>query len=194
MAYTNFTWIDEDLAIGGRIDDYAGLPFDAVVCLQTGAEGDELLPPAEDALATLEHAWLPMTDGPTDGCLDTFERAAALIGGWHAAGKRVLVHCYAGVSRSVSAVIFYLMRAQGLSYAEALARIRAVRPEAFPNPGFTVALCRHEGRDLDDETLGSLAAGWRALLLERYAISVDDELVWRDMGWRPAGDPVGRAG
>jgi hypothetical protein len=186
MPYTNFNWIDENLAIGGRVDDYTDLPFDAVLCVQMGGDGDDLVPPTETTLASLEHAWVPMTDGPTEGCLDRFEQTAVLLEGWHGQGKRVLVHCYAGVSRSVSAVIYYLMRTQGLSYEEALARIQTKRPEAFPNPGFVVALCRHEGRVLDEAVLLGLADGWRTLLRDRYAIEADDELLWRDMGWRPA--------
>ena len=54
---------------------------------------------------------------------------------------RVLVHCNAGVSRSSSIVIHYLLT-HGLvdSYDNALAVVRKVRPVAQPNEGFEAQL------------------------------------------------------
>lgn len=48
----------------------------------------------------------------------------------------VLVHCNAGVSRSVSVVIGYLMKQERLSFTEAFNQVKSVRPSARPNPGF----------------------------------------------------------
>lgn len=53
-----------------------------------------------------------------------------------AEGGVALVHCNAGVSRSTSIVIGYLMLRQGLSFDEALGQVRGARPSACPNPGF----------------------------------------------------------
>ena len=52
----------------------------------------------------------------------------------------ILVHCMAGISRSPSVVAAYLMRAEGLSLADALAAIVSVRPIVSPNRGFLVQL------------------------------------------------------
>lgn len=41
-------------------------------------------------------------------------------------------------------VAAYLMRSEGLTYADALASIRLVRPRACPNLGFAVQLRRFE--------------------------------------------------
>ncbi|KAG7582714.1 Dual specificity phosphatase catalytic domain [Arabidopsis suecica] len=49
--------------------------------------------------------------------------------------KGVLVHCFAGQSRSASMVIAYLMRTEKLSREEALASLRQ-SAQASPNPGF----------------------------------------------------------
>lgn len=48
----------------------------------------------------------------------------------------VLVHCAAGISRSASVIIYYLMRAKGLTYDQAYGRLKRFRPIVQPNPGF----------------------------------------------------------
>lgn len=59
-----------------------------------------------------------------------FLRAAA------AGGGRVLVHCHAGISRSATVVLLYLMTRYGCRLDAALQALRAVRPVVRPNPGF----------------------------------------------------------
>jgi protein-tyrosine phosphatase len=48
----------------------------------------------------------------------------------------ILVHCHAGVSRSASIVIYYLMRSKGMTYDVALAYVRSFRPIVNPNPWY----------------------------------------------------------
>lgn len=52
----------------------------------------------------------------------------------------VLVHCVAGVSRSASVVIAYLVKYRGFSLLDAATRVKAARPVAYPNYGFFLAL------------------------------------------------------
>lgn len=54
----------------------------------------------------------------------------------------VLVHCGAGVSRSAAVVIAYLCRYAGMSYAEALAFVKAKRPQVAPADVFKEAIER----------------------------------------------------
>jgi protein-tyrosine phosphatase len=49
---------------------------------------------------------------------------------------RILVHCHAGVSRSVSMIAAYLILQEHLDYFQAMALIRSRRPRANPNQGF----------------------------------------------------------
>lgn len=48
----------------------------------------------------------------------------------------VLVHCNAGVSRSSSVVIGYLMLREKLPFEEAHRQVKTARPAVRPNPGF----------------------------------------------------------
>jgi protein-tyrosine phosphatase len=50
--------------------------------------------------------------------------------------KPVLVHCRAGVSRSASVVIAYLMKKYNLSFLDASNFILSKRPFISPNPGY----------------------------------------------------------
>lgn len=54
----------------------------------------------------------------------------------------VLVHCGAGVSRSVAIVTAYLCRYAGMSYCEALALVKLRRPGAAPCDAFERAVKR----------------------------------------------------
>lgn len=52
------------------------------------------------------------------------------------ADERILVHCHAGVSRSGTVVLLYLMILRGYELDTALAFLRSVRPVVRPNDGF----------------------------------------------------------
>ena len=58
----------------------------------------------------------------------------------------MLVHCYAGQSRSAALVIAHLMVAQGLGLMDAWALTRAARPCAQPNSGFLRQLALYSKR------------------------------------------------
>ena len=57
---------------------------------------------------------------------------------------KVLVHCQAGVSRSCSAVIAYLMWAREMAYTNALALVKSHRTVASPNMAFFTMLLEWE--------------------------------------------------
>lgn len=49
---------------------------------------------------------------------------------------RILVHCSAGVSRSPTIVVAYLMKHRNMSLRTALGHVVRIRPQVSPNPGF----------------------------------------------------------
>ncbi|KAJ7592866.1 dual specificity phosphatase [Mycena floridula] len=71
--------------------------------------------------------------------------------------RNVLVHCHAGISRSASVVIAYLIREQEMSYDEATRFVWERRKCISPNDGFVSILkqweigCRGQGADLFQE-------------------------------------------
>ncbi|PWA28578.1 hypothetical protein CCH79_00013533, partial [Gambusia affinis] len=83
-------------------------------------------------------------------------------------GEGCLIHCVAGVSRSVTLVVAYLMTVTGRGWVESLAAVRAARPCAGPNLGFLRQLEEFENMEL---------AEYRAWWTERYGKSSfnDDE-------------------
>ncbi|CAB1317390.1 unnamed protein product [Coregonus sp. 'balchen'] len=64
-------------------------------------------------------------------------------------GEGCLVHCLAGVSRSVTLVVAYIMTVTGLGWQEALAAVRVARPCAGPNLGFQHQLQEFETTHAD---------------------------------------------
>jgi protein-tyrosine phosphatase len=86
-----------------------------------------------------EHAVVHIYDSSSENILEKLEPALSfldhcLLNPTNSGG--VLVHCAAGVSRSTSVVLAYLMTRKGMSLADALQFVRKVRPIVSPNPGF----------------------------------------------------------
>ena len=86
--------------------------------------------------------------GIEDGCLSNcgfFEKAADVIADARRNGSRVLVHCAAGVSRSSTAVMAYLMIHEDYGWADALEYLREGRPCVNPHPLLVRSLIRDLG-------------------------------------------------
>ncbi|XP_027509485.1 dual specificity protein phosphatase 12 [Corapipo altera] len=83
-------------------------------------------------------------DEPGTDLLSRLDECAAFLGAARAGGGAALVRCHAGVSRSVAVVAAYLMKTQGLGCEEALAAVRAAKPDAEVNPGFQGQLKLYE--------------------------------------------------
>lgn len=104
-------------------------------------------------------------------CLTTAQAKAASSPQVH-----LLIHCYAGISRSTAAAFAITTQAVGVEHAEdALAFVLQIRPEAFPNP----LIVRHADRLLDGK--GKLIAALEPLR-QRFSALTDLWLQRRPSG------------
>lgn len=91
---------------------------------------------------------VPVDDSASDAC--TMARylpvAALLINDVTRYGHNVLVHCYAGMNRSATITAGYLMFANKIDAAQAVAEIKRRKPECFQPNNFAPALATWEGK------------------------------------------------
>ena len=88
----------------------------------------------------ISYRFVSLNDLPSEPISHKFAECHKFIDAALARGGRVLVHCYAGVSRSATVVIAYLMRKRGLSYPEAFGHVQTRRAVVRPNYGFVQQL------------------------------------------------------
>jgi hypothetical protein len=93
--------------------------------------------------------WEPIPDCEPAPDLDWLRGMVDFVDEQRRAGRTVFVHCRNGVSRSGLVVVAYEMAKNGWTRDEALAFVRAKRPQARPNPAFLDRLldwgCLHAG-------------------------------------------------
>uniref|UniRef100_A0A8V0X795 Dual specificity phosphatase 21 n=2 Tax=Gallus gallus TaxID=9031 RepID=A0A8V0X795_CHICK len=92
----------------------------------------------------IEYLRIPVADSPTARISACFNSAADLIRSVGERGGRTLLHCAAGVSRSATVCIAYLMKHHAMSLASAHAWVRSCRPIIRPNNGFWRQLIHYE--------------------------------------------------
>lgn len=83
--------------------------------------------------ATVEHYRFNISDMDTENIIPIAEAIYDIIKD----KKRTLVHCFAGQSRSVSVVAYYLCRSKVVyKVADAFSLIESVHGDIYPNPAF----------------------------------------------------------
>jgi atypical dual specificity phosphatase len=122
------TWLEEGLVLGcaypRRDAVLAGLArqgISVLINLHERAHDPDRL-----ARYSLTEVHVPVTDFTAPSSAQV-ERAVAAIIQALAAGKQVAVHCGGGIGRTGTVLACYLVR-KGLTAAEAIARVRALRP------------------------------------------------------------------
>ena len=103
-----------------------------VTCIVQCLEDSSLVP----AFPFAEYCTVPVSDIDSQNIAAFLPKAVHFIHACRQAGKTVLVHCAAGISRSSTVVVAYLMAAAHMDCDEALAFVRGRRRCASPNPGF----------------------------------------------------------
>jgi len=102
---------------------------------------------ADNTAAGLHYLTVNLYDSKDADIACHFEPVSAFITSALAEGGCVLVHCYAGQSRSAALLVAYLLlTSPEMRLGQALEQVQAGRPCACPNIGFIVQLKRLEGR------------------------------------------------
>jgi atypical dual specificity phosphatase len=73
-----------------------------------------------------------------------FLEAASVLDRWVREGNKIMVHCFAGMSRSVSVVITYFMMYKGWSFDLAHSHLKQRRYQTKIHPGFIPILLEIE--------------------------------------------------
>ena len=82
------------------------------------------------------YKWIRELDSPTANLKQHFAAMHRFINSAFAAGGRVLVHCHAGISRSATTIISWLMKQHGMELQAATSLVRSKRWFINPNAGF----------------------------------------------------------
>lgn len=93
-----------------------------------------------------EYVKISIEDSPSANLSQYFDKVADKIDEVRRRGGKVLVHCVAGVSRSASLCIAYLMKHKNMQLRRAYLHVKARRPIIRPNPGFFRQLVEFEMR------------------------------------------------
>ena len=83
-----------------------------------------------------QYKLINILDMPQANLKQHFQSCIKFIKDAIADGGTVYVHCYAGVSRSATIIIAYLMQEHGMSYLDAMQHVRKCRWFINPNDGF----------------------------------------------------------
>lgn len=94
------------------------------------------LPNVFERDASFRYLQLPIYDHWSQDLLEHFPRAIAFIDEARRNGCGVLVHCLAGISRSVTVTVAYLMSTLSLSLEDAYELVKRHKPNIAPNLNF----------------------------------------------------------
>ncbi|XP_029004940.1 dual specificity protein phosphatase 22-B-like [Betta splendens] len=103
---------------------------------------------AAPVLEDITYLCISASDHSKQNLSQFFRESIAFIHGCRLKGEGCLVHCVAGVSRSVTLVVAYIMTVTGHGWVDSLAAVRASRPCAGPNLGFLRQLEEFEHTEL----------------------------------------------
>lgn len=145
----SFDWVSENLYVGSLLalrnqDEVREEGISAIVRLDAADREDGQW---SEKFTLLD---LPFLDGDSIPD-DIIPEVTSFIYQRIQAEKSVLVHCAAGMSRSVSLTMAYLIEYEKMSLAEAFGTVREGRTQAYPHENLLISLIEHY--DLPYDTL-----------------------------------------
>ncbi|XP_041376320.1 dual specificity protein phosphatase 22-like [Gigantopelta aegis] len=106
---------------------------------------------AKQLLKDMQYLCIVASDSPDQDLTQYFPECIDFIHRARLDGGRVLIHCLAGVSRSVTITAAYLMTVTNFRWRDTLHAIRGARNCANPNFGFQRQLMSYQCEKLEEE-------------------------------------------
>lgn len=97
---------------------------------------------------SIKYYSISIDDTPSSNIAQHVPEAIRFIDSELKQGKKVLIHCAAGISRSTSIAVAYFMAKYNMNFDEALNKVKGKRGCAYPNQGFESQLRRLDQRYL----------------------------------------------
>lgn len=108
-----------------------------------------------------EYKHIRANDHPAFNLSIHFDSAANFIHNAIETGTGIFIHCYAGVSRSTTCLVAYMMKYRGMTISGAINFIRKKRSIINPNPGFVQQLRNYAKRLVRQRYLNSQEAKFK---------------------------------
>ncbi|XP_036686059.1 dual specificity protein phosphatase 12 [Balaenoptera musculus] len=109
----------------------------------------------------LRSLFVPALDKPETDLLSHLDRCVAFLGQARAEGRAVLVHCHAGVSRSVAVMTAFMMKTDQLTFEKAYENLKTIKPEAKMNEGFEWQLKLYQAMGCEVDTSSAVYKQYR---------------------------------
>ncbi|XP_015985168.2 dual specificity protein phosphatase 12 isoform X1 [Rousettus aegyptiacus] len=109
----------------------------------------------------LRRLFVPALDQPEADLLSHLDRCVAFVRQARAEGRAVLVHCHAGVSRSVAVMTAFMMKTDQLTFEKAYENLRTVKPEAKMNEEFERQLKLYQAMGCEVDTSSAIYKQYR---------------------------------
>jgi protein-tyrosine phosphatase len=91
-----------------------------------------------------EYKKIPVCDTVKTNIKFYFEDATNFLESCRLKNRKVLVHCYMGISRSSSCILAYLIKYKGYTFESAYLHVKSFKPDIQPNEGFVQQLRQYE--------------------------------------------------
>lgn len=128
----------------GNIDDVQSEKFirENNIKLIINAAIEVNVPIHEDVNIIMNLQWHDSMEQPIDFCF--LDYLANIINSFLKENKAVLINCFAGISRSSTIVIAYMMKYHNMTFNNAFNYVKSKRWIVNPNPNFQIILKNYE--------------------------------------------------